>query len=110
MPETTLARMTERQRPENEAKIPAVSVGLKNDLAQLDLLAASYDFAVNEECFNFDECDVYADNFLAQGKPVFHIEYLDPSQASAICAVTEPLGLSTVIKSYDLDAAVTLCP
>ena len=87
-----------------------LAVGLKNDLAQLADIAHAYEFAVNEECFTWEECDVYADNFVAAGKPVFHIEYVPPSQAAAVCAVTQPLGLSTVIKSYDLDAPVTFCP
>ena len=87
-----------------------LAIGLKNDMAQLADVASAYQFAVNEECFAFDECDVYLDNFLADGKPVFHIEYVESSQAAAVCAVTEPLGLSTVIKSYELDAPVTFCP
>jgi hypothetical protein len=87
-----------------------LAIGLKNDLGQLDAIASAYDFAVNEECFAFDECDVYADNFLAEDKAVFHIEYVAANQAASVCAVTEALGLSTVIKDYDLSAAVTFCP
>lgn len=87
-----------------------LAVGLKNDQAQLADVGHAYEFAVNEECFANGECDDYVDNLLADGKPVFHIEYLPATEAAAICAVTQPLGLSTVIKSYDLGAAVTYCP
>lgn len=33
-----------------------------------------FDFSVNEECHEYDECDVYAP-FIDAGKPVFNAEY-----------------------------------
>lgn len=33
-------------------------VGMKNALALMDDLNNHYDFAVNEECHDWDECDV----------------------------------------------------
>ena len=99
----------------DEAHDRGLSIGLKNDQAQLDDIAGlkgqdGYDFAVNEECVAFDECGDYADSFLADDRPVLHIEYVDPAQIDAVCAVTRPLGLSTVVKNLALDDAVTFCP
>ncbi len=34
-----------------------LSVGLKNDLEQIDDLVAYFDWVLNEECFQFDECE-----------------------------------------------------
>ena len=34
-----------------------LSIGLKNDLAQVAELEPDFDFAVNEECFAFSECE-----------------------------------------------------
>lgn len=53
-----------------------LSVGLKNDLGQLRQLVKYFDFAVNEQCFAYDnECVLYESTFLAAGKPVFNQEY-----------------------------------
>ena len=51
-----------------------LAVGLKNDLEQVAALAPSFDFAVNEQCFQYTECDMLRP-FLTAGKPVFNIEY-----------------------------------
>lgn len=92
----------------SEAHARGLSIGLKNNLSQLDDLVDDFDWALNEECFAFDECDVYVDNFLAQNKAVFHAEY--QGQAASVCAVTAPLGLSTIVKDIELFAPVTFCP
>jgi hypothetical protein len=57
-----------------EAAGYGMSTGIKN--AQEILRNASHlvQFAVNEQCAADGECGVYND-FLAKGKPVFHIEY-----------------------------------
>lgn len=93
-----------------QAHARGLGVGLKNDLAQLDALEPYFDWALNEECFAYDECDAYAGNFLAAGKAVLHAEYAAPSQLTSVCAVTRPLGLSTIIKDIGLDAARAACP
>ncbi|EYF02742.1 endo alpha-1,4 polygalactosaminidase [Chondromyces apiculatus DSM 436] len=87
-----------------------LSVGLKNDLEQLADLVDDFDWALNEECFTYDECDLYADTFIAAGKAVLHAEYVDESELDAVCAVTQPLGLSTLIKHIELDAYRVTCP
>jgi hypothetical protein len=53
-----------------------ISVGLKNDIEQLDQLVDFFDFAVNEQCFEFNECDAYQTFTNAQtDKAVFGVEY-----------------------------------
>ena len=93
-----------------QAHARGLSVGLKNDLDQLAMLEPFFDWALNEECFTYSECNAYSANFLAQGKAVFHAEYVPPSQLTSVCAVTKPLGLSTLIKNIDLDAFRLSCP
>jgi len=93
-----------------EAHARGLSVGLKNDLEQLDDLVEDFDWALNEECYSYDECDAYEGNFLATGKAVLHAEYVSTSQLGSVCAVTMPLGLSTLIKDIDLDAPALACP
>lgn len=51
-----------------------MSMGLKNSLALIPKIQNYVQFAVNEECVKNKECGGYK-NFLAMGKPVFHIEY-----------------------------------
>lgn len=81
-----------------------ISVGLKNSIEHAEELEPYFDFAVNEQCFEYEECEVYADSFIAADKAVFHIEYADEVDLDQICAGTTPLGISTILKSYDLDA------
>ncbi len=78
-----------------------LSIGLKNDLAQVAQLEPDFDFAINEECFRFSECDLLAP-FVRAGKAVFHVEY-DLDTAS-FCAGARQRGFSSMRKSISLDA------
>ena len=49
-------------------------VGLKNADRHVPDLVDDFDFAVNEQCHEFDECDAFVP-FIDQGKPVFNAEY-----------------------------------
>lgn len=93
-----------------EAHARGLSVGLKNDIAQLADLVADFDWALNEECYTYNECDEYTGTFIAAKKAVFHAEYVDASELSAVCGVTKPIGLSTLIKKIELDAYQVPCP
>ncbi|MGW7430892.1 endo alpha-1,4 polygalactosaminidase [Streptomyces sp. NPDC054861] len=76
-----------------------LSVGLKNDLDQVPELLPDFDFAVNEQCAQYDECDRLTP-FVKAGKAVFHVEYeLD---TPAFCPRARTLGLSSMRKEYDL--------
>jgi hypothetical protein len=77
-----------------------LAIGLKNDLSQVADLAELYDFAVVEQCAEYDECDQLRP-FLDRGKPVFHVEY--DLRTSAFCADSHRLGLSSIRKRLGLD-------
>jgi hypothetical protein len=54
-----------------------LSLSLKNaqELLQFPQMQNVYDFAVNEQCFYYDECDLYHSSFVTQNKAVFNTEY-----------------------------------
>jgi len=83
-----------------EAHARGLAVGLKNDVDQLSDLATSFDFAVNEQCFQYNECDRYS-VFTTQGKPVFNVEYAtkwkDPTRRPALCAKAAALNIRTLV-------------
>ncbi len=82
-----------------------LSVGLKNDLDQIPHLAGAFDFAVNEECVRYSECDRYAP-FTEAGKAVLHVEY---EGSLGFCNQSAGLGLSSMLKPLDLGAARQAC-
>jgi hypothetical protein len=51
-----------------------LAVGLKNDLDQIVTLVTYFDWVLNEQCFQYNECDMLLP-FVQMGKPVFGIEY-----------------------------------
>jgi hypothetical protein len=83
-----------------------LAVGLKNDVEQAASLAGTMDFAVDEECVKYRECAALR-IFPAAGKPVFHAEYDRP--VTVFCAVTRPLGFSSIRKHLELDAWRQTC-
>jgi hypothetical protein len=75
-----------------------MSVGLKNDLDQVQELVDDFDFAMNEQCFEYSECDALLP-FLRAGKAVLHVEYAVP--AERFCGRVPP-GFSSMQKRLDL--------
>jgi Glycoside-hydrolase family GH114 len=60
----------------------SLSVGLKNVMTDLDAsqyasFLAAFDWALNEQCYEYSECDAYSasGSFLPAGKAVFDVEY-----------------------------------
>jgi len=97
-----------------EAHARGLSVGLKNDVDQLVVLEPCYDWALNEECFAYEECDRYTP-FVDAGKAVFHVEYVDDQAegqdlADEICDDPAIAGFSTLVKDWDLTAWRIACP
>jgi hypothetical protein len=84
----------------DEVHRQGMSVGLKNDLDQVPALVHDFDFAVNEQCFEFSECDALLP-FVRAGKAVLHVEYDVP--AERFCGQV-PSGFSSMQKRLDLDA------
>jgi hypothetical protein len=83
-----------------------MSVALKNDVEQVGALEPFFDFAVNEQCAEFDECESLMP-FIRAGKAVLHVEYgLSTAQ---FCAKTGVLGFSSMRKPQDLGPAREPC-
>jgi hypothetical protein len=78
-----------------------LSVGLKNDLEQVGELLGEFDWALNEQCFEYDECDLL-DPFVAAGKAVFGVEYT--GDTATFCPLANAKGFSWLKKKLDLDA------
>jgi hypothetical protein len=89
-----------------------LAFGLKNDLEEVKQLVGHADFAINEQCFEYDECDSLQP-FLSASKPVFNVEYTDGNLSSLgdkVCPKAKALGLSAVIKHLELGAERYGCP
>ena len=91
-----------------EAHARGLAVGLKNDLDQVTDVVADFDFAVNEECFKFSECDRLKP-FIAARKSVFQTEYGAESLKATICPKSIALDFDTLIKNLALDAWRVSC-
>lgn len=80
-----------------EAHARGLSVGLKNDLDQVVELVPAFDWALNEQCFEYDECDML-DPFIAANKAVFQVEYGSASLANSVCPRANAENFDTLIK------------
>jgi len=83
-----------------------LSVGLKNDLDQAAALEPAFDWALNEQCFQYHECD-RLQPFVRAGKAVFVAEYeLD---TASFCPQARAAGLMAMRKRIELDAWRETC-
>ncbi len=83
-----------------------LAVGLKNDLDQIVDLVDHFDFAVNEQCYQYNECDMLKP-FINQGKPVYNMEY--SVSVSTFCPKSKVDKIDAVKKRLDLDSWVDPC-
>jgi hypothetical protein len=92
----------------NEARKRGLSIGLKNDLDQITDLELFYDFAVNEQCHFYNECELL-EPFIDAKKPVLNVEYdeayvnNDNNQRDDMCRDSIDLKFKTLILPLDLD-------
>ncbi|KAL4985079.1 glycoside hydrolase superfamily [Aspergillus falconensis] len=99
-----------------EAHARGLSIGLKNAGSIIPRVITNMQWSVNEQCAEFDECNVFQ-QFVDEGKPVFHIEYPKNGAVStssvdkvAVCAEFKGAeGFSTVVKDIELDEWVQAC-
>jgi hypothetical protein len=91
-----------------EAHARGLSIGLKNDLDQVPELVGDFDWALNEECFAYDECDTLLP-FLRTGKAVFQVEYGGAQLAQQVCPRANALDFDSLIKKLELDAWRIAC-
>ena len=80
---------------------------MKNGIEIIDsTLVQAFDWALNEECFHYDECGALS-QFVRAGKAVFQTEYRgDPS---TFCPRANALGFSSIEKRLRLDAWRVTC-
>jgi hypothetical protein len=93
----------------NEAHNRSLSVGLKNSGDQADDLVDYFDFALNEQCHQFDECDQLA-IFYSNDKPILNAEYTDDDDLNAaqtlettVCESATTSNTRTLILPLGLD-------
>ncbi len=91
----------------NQAHQRGLSIGLKNDLEQISQLVEYFDFAVNEQCFEYEECEALSP-FIDASKAVFNAEYADryvtnTTIRNSMCIEAINLQLSSLIMPLDLD-------
>ena len=83
-----------------------LSIGLKNDLDQVNQLVSHFDWAINEQCYQYTEC-YKLKPFIAAGKAVFGVEY--NIRPPAFCHKANRARYSWLYKNDDLDAWVQSC-
>ncbi|TPX69120.1 hypothetical protein SpCBS45565_g02652 [Spizellomyces sp. 'palustris'] len=81
-----------------------LSIGLKNDLDQIPDLVNYFDWALNEECYKYSECNKLTP-FKTAGKAVFGVEYTDKSDTSTLenlCSTPRNLGFNWLVARLSL--------
>jgi hypothetical protein len=90
----------------NAAHARDMSIGLKGDIDQAKDLEPYFDWTLNEECFQYHECDLLLP-FLANGKAVFQVEYA--LETSQFCAQANAMNFNSMKKHLNLDAYRVPC-
>jgi hypothetical protein len=85
----------------DQAHARGLSIGLKNDLDQVTALQPNFDWAINEQCFQYNECNALVP-FSSAGKAVFVTEY--DLATSSFCSKAQGLGFMAMRKHLSLDA------
>jgi len=92
----------------NEARKRGLSVGLKNDLNQIIELESYFDFAVNEQCHQYNECEALQ-VFIEANKPVLNAEYAQEfidntnNERDTMCADSQALQFRSLVLPLNLD-------
>jgi hypothetical protein len=90
----------------NAAHARGLSIGLKNDIDQIPDLVSYFDWQLNEQCFQYKECNTLLP-FIAAGKPVFNIEY--SLATSQFCPQANAMNFNSLKKHLSLDAYRVPC-
>jgi len=90
----------------DQAHQRGLSIGLKNAVDLVPQLVGSFDWALDEQCFQYSECQALTP-FIDAGKAVFGVEYnLAPSQ---FCPQANAMGFSWLKKKESLGAWRVSC-
>ena len=92
-----------------EAHDLGLAMGQKNAIEMVPALAGVMDFMINEECHRYRECDALS-HYIALDKAVFNAEYTDTDvDFAAACAKSREVGISSIMKTRDLDRTGQAC-
>lgn len=92
-----------------EAHSRGLAIGLKNAPELVPELEPYFDWALVESCFAQGWCEQVVP-FIAKGKPVFAIEYIeDGVEMEDFCGQAAELGFSAILKNRELDDWVEHC-
>lgn len=79
-----------------------LAIGLKNGLGQVSDLVGEYEWEINEQCFQYDECELLLP-FIEAGKPVWNVEYVEEGAETAVfCPQANAYNFDSLLKEYDL--------
>ena len=90
----------------NAAHARGLTVALKNDLDQTGTLVAYFDWALNEQCFAYQECGLLTP-FRNAGKAVMTIEY--KGALKKFCPTANAMNFNTLKKTLALKAPRQAC-
>lgn len=90
----------------DQAHERGLSIGLKNDLGQIEQLVDHFDWALNEQCFQYEECELLLP-FIEQNKAVFGVEY--EGDPAVFCPQANALNFDWLYKNLALDAWRQAC-
>lgn len=90
----------------NEAHARGLSVALKNDLDQVGDLLPIFDFALDEQCFQYNECNLLLP-FIGANKAVFEVEY--KLNTNKFCPSANAMNFNSMKKHLSLDAYRVPC-
>lgn len=93
----------------NEAHKRGLAVALKNNVELVNDVVDYFDLLINEECFQYNECEGYLP-IIEAGKPVFNAEYTevhvnDPVQRELLCMESRSINFQTLILPLALDGS-----
>jgi hypothetical protein len=81
-----------------------LAIAMKNDPDQVEDLVDLYDFAITEDCFEWNWCGEMSP-FVDQNKAVLAAEYTDTgARLSRFCPKAEALGFDAILKKRNLGA------
>jgi hypothetical protein len=105
-PLTATDQLTYNATIANAAHARGLTVALKNDLNQTSQLVPYFDWALNEQCFQYSECHLLTP-FTAAGKAVMTIEY--KKNPKKFCPAANARNFNTLKKPLSLKAARKAC-
>jgi hypothetical protein len=84
-----------------------ISIGLKGDIDQVKDLWQSFEWTLNEQCYQYNECDPLSTYFLANGKAVFQVEY--SSDPASFCPKANAANFNSMLMPLNLNGGRQPC-